>query len=282
MRKLIMIHCVIFVLMLCCEAHADVLAVYFSRSGNTQRMTEIITKRLGETLSVDVFRIEPAEPYPEDYTAMTELAMTEQNANARPALAQDIGDISKYDTILLGYPIWWGDIPMIICTFLEGHDFTGKRVIPYNTHGGSGKGRSISSIKEILSGVSVDDGFAVNGSSVSSSEAAIISWVDGLNITQNETSSDAEPEPEANTTPQNDTPAETTAETPSDTVTQNETPADSAPEAPSNTAPQNETPAETTPNTTANEIHGSSGGGCSSGFAAVILLAVCSMFRKHS
>ena len=164
------------------SACADVLVAYFSRSGNTQTVAQFIAG----AVSCDVFRITTLNAYPEDYDEMTALAREEQNNNARPELASHVEDMSRYDTVFLGYPIWWGTVPMCVYTFMEEYDFTGKRVIPFNTHGGSGLGRSITDIKAALTGANVDDGFAVRGTEAAGSQARITGWVKGLNITQPE------------------------------------------------------------------------------------------------
>ena len=102
------------------------LIVYFSWSGNTEN----VAKNIAEATGFDLFEIKTAKAYPEDYDAVLDLAKKEQNRNARPELATHIQDIEQYDTILLGYPCWWGTLPMPVFTFLEEYDFSGKRIIP--------------------------------------------------------------------------------------------------------------------------------------------------------
>ena len=176
---------------LSCEtagAEVKVLVAYFSHSGNTQKMANIIAEHLREDISVNEFRIIPAEDYPEDYTELRDIAQEEKNNDARPKIKYNT-DLSGYDTIFLGYPIWWGTTPMIIRTFLETHDFGGKKIYPFNTHGGSGKGTSVDDIKKLLPRVSVGKGFAIRGDSVSSSTSKITEWVDSLRISGTEDSS---------------------------------------------------------------------------------------------
>ena len=82
----------------------------------------------------DVFRIETEKPYPDDHMETVELAKSEQNAKVRPALKEDTLKMDDYDTVILGYPNWWGTCPMAVFTFLEGHDFFGKTILPLCTH----------------------------------------------------------------------------------------------------------------------------------------------------
>ena len=146
----------------------NILIAFFSRAdenygvgyiekGNTHILAEMIAEETGGTL----FHMERDTPYPAGYDACTDEVMAEKEANARPALKEDI-DIGGYDVIFLGYPIWWGDMPMPVYTFLEGHDFTGKTVIPFCTHGGSGLSGTVSSIAR-ATGATVLDGLAIPG-----------------------------------------------------------------------------------------------------------------------
>ena len=147
--------------------------------GNTLILAEMIAERTGG----DLFEIKPAKPYPKDYTRTTEIAKQEQNASARPALAAD-KDISGYDVIFLGYPNWWGDMPMITYTFLEAHDFKGKTVIPFCTHGGSGLSSTESTLRRKLAGAKVMKGLAVSGTTAQNdrdrARRSVNTWLDGL------------------------------------------------------------------------------------------------------
>jgi hypothetical protein cdiviTM7_02256 len=115
------------------------LMVFFSRAGenygvddtkrgNTEVMAGYLKDYFGDKL--DVFRIEPETPYPTSYQETTELGSKEKNLQARPKYKEDV-DVAGYDTIFLGYPIWWGEPPMTINTFLEKHDFAGKTIVPF-------------------------------------------------------------------------------------------------------------------------------------------------------
>ena len=105
--------------------------------GNTQYMAYVIQ----ETVGADIFRIEPETPYPTDHDELVDLASEEQSNNARPAIKDTIENFDTYENIFVGYPNWWGDMPMILYSFFDEYDFSGKTIIPFNTHGGSGKTR---------------------------------------------------------------------------------------------------------------------------------------------
>lgn len=147
-----------------------ILVAFFSRTGenyavgrieqgNTHIVAEMIASATGGTL----FRIEPATPYPDDYRACTEIAQREKRSKARPALVGEIA-AEEYDVIFLGYPNWWGDLPMCVYTFLEQHDWQGKIVIPFCTHEGSGLSDTENRLRTTCRGASVLNGLAVRGS----------------------------------------------------------------------------------------------------------------------
>lgn len=146
-----------------------ILVAFFSRTGenyavgrieqgNTHIVAEMIASATGGTL----FRIEPAIPYPDDYRACTEIAQREKRSKARPALVGEIA-AEEYDVIFLGYPNWWGDLPMPVYTFLERHDWQGKVVIPFCTHEGSVLSDTENRLREACRGASVLNGLAVRG-----------------------------------------------------------------------------------------------------------------------
>ena len=154
------------------------IVIYFSRSGNNYVSGDIVNLKVGNTKVIaqkivkatgcDEFEIIPEKAYAEDYTKCTEEAQAELHANARPAYKGNI-DLSEYDTIYLGYPIWWGTFPMCVFTFIEAHDgFAGKTVLPYSTHEGSGLGQSISDLKRLCPKATVKSGVAIKGSTVQS------------------------------------------------------------------------------------------------------------------
>ena len=116
---------------------------------------------------------------------MYPLVKKEQNANARPAILED-KDISDYDTIFFGYPIWWGDIPMCMYTFIEAHDWNGKKVIPFCTHEGSGSGRTDSTLKSAMKGANLTRAMPMRGTTAQragqDAERSVDNWLKTLNL----------------------------------------------------------------------------------------------------
>lgn len=168
----------------------NILIAYFSRAdenygvgyiekGNTAIIAEIISEETGGEL----FHIERETPYPASYDECTEEAKQEQNDNARPALLED-KDVSEYDVIFLGYPIWWGEMPMPVYTFLEGHDFSGKTIIPFCTHAGSGLAGTEKSIESICTDSEILDGLSIKGedaqNSLDKARETVKDWLKGL------------------------------------------------------------------------------------------------------
>ena len=146
--------------------------------GNTQYMAYVIQ----ETTGGDIFRIEPEVPYPTDHDTLVDLATEEQDNNARPAISGRIENFDEYDTVFVGYPNWWGDMPMIMYTFFDTYDFAGKTIIPFNTHGGSGFSRTIDSIREMEPEADVAEGLSISRNQIQDAGEEIADWVNGLNI----------------------------------------------------------------------------------------------------
>lgn len=125
------------------------LVVYFSATGNTKSIAESIA----DGLSADIYEIVPKEPYTDadlDYNDDNSRSTLEMNdSSARPEISGTIENFEQYDTIFLGYPIWWGDAPRIMDTFVESYDFTGKTVVPFCTSGGSGIGSSADTLEKL-------------------------------------------------------------------------------------------------------------------------------------
>ena len=157
--------------------------------GNTAVVAETIAKILGREFGEDklgssaqaerrdLFEIKTVKTYPVNYKECCDEAQKEGRANARPGLAAAVPDISCYDTIVLGYPCWWGTMPQAVFTFLESADFTGKKILPFCTHEGSGMGRSESDIKKLCPGANVVKGLAINGSACNRAEGNLKSWL---------------------------------------------------------------------------------------------------------
>lgn len=157
---------------------AKALVVYFSRSGSTRSVATEIQKQT----NADIFEIIPEQPYTGDYNALLDIAKEEQRTKARPALSSTIDTFGNYDVIFLGYPIWWGDLPMILCTFLDSYDLSGKTIVPFCTSGGSGLAQSINSIKALEPDATVLDGLHLGSSSASDPGKAVTEWLSGLDV----------------------------------------------------------------------------------------------------
>lgn len=147
--------------------------------GNTQYVAYIIQENTG----ADIFRIEAETPYPLDHDTLVDQAAEEQDSNARPAITDRVENMDDYDTIFLGYPNWWGDMPMILYTFLEEYDLSGKNIVPFNTHGGSGFSNTISAIQELQPNATVlEDGFTVSRNNVAEAESDVVAWLEENNF----------------------------------------------------------------------------------------------------
>lgn len=163
------------------------LVAYFSHKGENYSKGKIVNLKKGNTeiaaemissiIDADIFEIIADKKYPIKYDDCIEIAKKELRENSKIKLKQDI-DIKEYDTIFVGYPDWWGTMPMPVWTFLEGKDFTDKKILPFCTHEGSGLGKSESDIKKLTSGAEVLKGLAINGSEVNSSEEKIREWLE--------------------------------------------------------------------------------------------------------
>ena len=139
----------------------NVLVVYFSRTGTTKTVAKNIKKMTGGTL----FQIQTKKKYPSNYDKMLNTAQKEQDEKARPALKKKVKSMKKYDIILAGYPIWWGDAPMAVYSFLESYDLSGKTIIPFCTSGGTGIGGSVKNIKKVCKDAKVKTGLTANDAS---------------------------------------------------------------------------------------------------------------------
>ena len=121
--------------------------------------------------------MEPLNDYPSEYAKCIEVAQKEQNDDARPELKEELTDISGYDTLFIGFPNWWGTLPMPMWTQLEKLDFTGKTVKPFVTHEGSGFGSSQRDLKNLCEGAEIKKGLSVQGSKVHGAESIVNKWI---------------------------------------------------------------------------------------------------------
>ena len=166
------------------------LIAYFTRAGMnyvggeianlTEGNTEVAAKMIQKLTGADMFRIDTVKSYPEGYQETTEVAKQELRQNARPKLTGYVDNMADYGVIYLGYPNWWGTMPMAVFTFLEQYDFASKTIIPFCTHEGSGMGNSENEIKKLCAGARVLKGLPIRGGSVQSAENDIAEWLKRL------------------------------------------------------------------------------------------------------
>lgn len=157
---------------------SNALVVYFSWSGNTENVANAIA----EQTAADVFEIVPEEAYTSDYNALLDIAAEEKESGARPAIAGSIEDIAQYDVIYVGFPNWWSDMPMILYTFFDSYDLSGKMIAPFCTSGGSGLSNTVNSIKELEPDAEVLEGLHVGSSSASNPGNAVSDWLGSLGL----------------------------------------------------------------------------------------------------
>lgn len=141
--------------------------------GNTEYIAEMISRETG----ADLFEIVPEIAYADVYEPVRDLAQQEQQQNARPAIKNEIQNFSQYDTVYVGYPIWWSDMPQILYTFFDTYDFSDKNIIPFSTHGGNGLSGTVARIKNLEPQATVYQGLAIRRTDVLNSESRVKSWI---------------------------------------------------------------------------------------------------------
>lgn len=154
----------------------NILILYFSMTGNTEAVANFIHDEVGG----DIVKLETEETYPDDYNDLLDVAQEEQSENARPELSTTIDNLDDYDTIFLGYPIWWGDMPMAIYSFLDNYDLSGKTIAPFVTSGGSGLSGTPSNIKNEEPNANVVEGLSIYDSDARNSRNEVVDWLNGL------------------------------------------------------------------------------------------------------
>lgn len=155
-----------------------VLIVYYSRTGNTRQLAKFIHEKVGG----DLVELQTVTPYPDNYDALTKQAKQELQAKARPALSTQIPNMASYYTVFIGYPNWWSTVPTPVFTFLEQHDFSGKKLIPFCTHGGGRLGNSVADIKQSCPRAQVLEAFEVNGKNVTKVEKDVENWLRRIGV----------------------------------------------------------------------------------------------------
>lgn len=153
-----------------------VLILYFSHSGNTRQLAEQIHAHVGG----DMLELKTVAPYPQDYDAVVGMAQKEQQSNARPQIATEIPNLDDYRTVFIGFPNWWGTMPMPFFTFLEKYNLGDRNVIPFCTHEGSRLGRSESDLRTLCPQAHILKGFEVRGSRVSGARKEVDAWLNDL------------------------------------------------------------------------------------------------------
>lgn len=158
------------------QAHSGtkkILVAYFSHSGNTRVIAEQIKNATGG----DIFEIQPVKDYPRDYQTVVDQARKEISSNYKPALKAKVKNIESYDVIFIGSPCWWSTIAPPVATFLSIYNLSGKTIVPFMTHEGSGMGHSVSDIKKLCPKSTVLEGLPVRGSSVKSAQNDVKKWL---------------------------------------------------------------------------------------------------------
>lgn len=150
----------------------------FSRTGNTLALAEAVQDRTGLSL----VRIEPGEPYPQDYDEMLAVGQREQDEDSRPALADDTPSLAAYDTVYLGFPVWWGRIPQIVKTLADRGDLAGKTIAPFCTSGSSSIAASVSDLRSLCPDATVLDGLTVTEAELSTMDASAEAWLAALGL----------------------------------------------------------------------------------------------------
>ena len=156
----------------------DILIAYFSWSGNTEKMANMIQEETGG----DLFKIEPVETYTDDYDTLLDQVQQELNDNVRPDIANVVNNWDDYEVIFVGYPTWWDHAPMVMLSFVESYDWEGKTLIPFNTSGGSGFGNSLESIESSASGANILKGLSLDGDTVEDSQNEVKTWISELGL----------------------------------------------------------------------------------------------------
>ena len=149
------------------------LIVYFSWSGNTRYIANLIAEKTG----ADIVELELVKPYSSNYSQCLDEAKRDQRQAARPRIKNQIADIAQYDTIFIGYPNWWATIPMPIASFLESYDLSGKRIAPFCSHGGGRLGQSVTDISKLAPNSEVCEGLSVHYQGGSDLEENMDRWL---------------------------------------------------------------------------------------------------------
>lgn len=163
---------------------ASATASIQSWNGVTTGNTGVVAAMIGEATGAELFSIQTVEKYPDTYETTIDQGQEERNANARPQLASHVEDLDRYDVVFLGFPNWWGDMPMAVYSFLDEVDLSGKTVIPFVTSGGSGFSGTVSTIESMEPNAQVQEGLSLSGSGAADAQEQVSQWLAGLGYAQ--------------------------------------------------------------------------------------------------
>lgn len=160
----------------------DAGASRVAANGRVQGNVEYMANTIAQATGGDLFQIDTVQKYPTLHEPLVDQADEEQSRNARPELSTHIDNLDDYDVIFVGYPIWWSEMPMAMYSFFDEYDFSGKTIIPFSSHGGSGFSGTPGEIRRLESGTNVLDGYTVSRGSVAGDAANLRNWVNSLNL----------------------------------------------------------------------------------------------------
>lgn len=172
-------------------AEKKALVVYFSRAGENYNVgtvskgsTEIVAEMIAKETKADLFKIEPVNSYPVNYDETVRIARDEKRNNSRPKIKNKVKNLKDYDVVFVGYPIWYGDLPMAVYTFFDENNLSGKKIILFSTNEGSGLADTVDTIEKYTKGNVVKNAFSIRGKRVQDSkdkvEAEVKKWIKGL------------------------------------------------------------------------------------------------------
>jgi len=162
------------------SGNKKILIAYFSHSGNTREIANQIHKIVGG----DIFEIQVVKPYPDDYDAVVKQARQELDSGDKPALKTKVENINSYRSVFIGYPIWWYTIPAPVRVFLSEYDLSGKTIVPFCTHEGTGLGRSATDISKLCQKSTLLNGVAIWGKDVKTAQVIVSEWLRKIKITK--------------------------------------------------------------------------------------------------
>ena len=160
------------------DGNGKILIAYFSWGGNTEGIAEEIQSQTG----ADIFEITMVNPYSSDYNTVLDEAQRDQNAQARPELANHIDNMDEYDIVMIGYPNWWASIPMPVASFLEEYDFSGKTILPFCSHGGGRFGQSLTAIAKLAPNAAMGEALSIHYSGGSELSGDVSEWLNSNGI----------------------------------------------------------------------------------------------------